>query len=176
MPLLFSGCRSVPPPRRAPQAVTNSQTNATNQVATKQADKMFLHFPKEYQQFSFWQKCNPFWWCGNADDPVPPENYRAGKCCRQFTWRLRNPCHNFTFYVMGIEDKPHIRVGRYASKTTNPNGGWNWAVCKYRRLRLPFVDYRRGRFEFYFGWRNGGNFGVKLNFNQAKPKPKTTSS
>jgi len=174
--LLFSGCRSVPPPRRAAQAVTNSQTNATNQVATKQADKMFLHFPKEYQQFSFWQKCNPFWWCGNADDAVPPENYRAGKCCRQFTWRLRNPCHNFTFYVMGIEDKPHIRVGRYASKTTNPNGGWNWAVCKYRRLRLPFVDYRRGRFEFYFGWRNGGNFGVKLNFSQAKPKPKTTSS
>ena len=71
---------------------------------------------------------------------------------------------------MGIEDKPHTRVGRYPAKVANPNGGWNWAVCQYKRLRLPFVDYKRGRFEFYFGWRNGGNFGMKLNFRQGKAK------
>ena len=87
-------------------------------------------------------------------------------------WHLRNPCHNFTFYVMGIQDKPHTRVGRFPHKTSNPNGGWNWAVCQYKRLRLPFIDYKRRRFEFYFGWRTGGNFGIKLNFAQGKPRKK----
>ena len=95
---------------------------------------------------------------------------------RKLTWSLRNPGHNFTFYVIGIEDKVFLRVGRYADRVANPNGGWNWAVCHYRWLRLPFIDYHSGRFEFYFGWRNGGNFGMKLNFAQhrkqeTRPKP-----
>lgn len=171
------GCRSVPPPKRNADFKGNSQlliaTNhvLTTQVTTNQSDGVFVHFPKESQKFSFWTKCNPAWWFGNADDPVPPENYRKGKCCRQFMWHMRNPCHNFTFYVMGIEDKAHVRVGKYPAKVANPNGGWNWAVCQYKRLRLPFVDYQRGRFEFYCGWRNGGNFGMKLNLWQGKKKP-----
>lgn len=164
--VLLCGCRSVPPPR--PEAEATAKPPVVS--VTNQSEAVFNHFPKEWQKFSFWQKCNPVWWLGNANDPVPPENYRVGKCCRQFTWRLRNPCHNFTFYVIGIEDKPHTRVGRFPSKTTNPNGGWNWAVSRYKRLRLPFVDYKRRRFEFYCGWRSGGNFGMKLNFSQGKPK------
>jgi len=32
---------------------------------------------------------------------------------------------------------------------------------------LPFLSYHRNRFNFYFGWRERGNFGIKLNF----PKP-----
>ena len=97
---------------------------------------------------------------------MPPPSYREGKCCRRFTWYVRNPFHNFDHYVIGIADKPFTRVGRFPDQVANPNGGWNWAVCRYRNLRLPFVDYHRGRFEFYFGWRNGGNFGVKLNLIQ----------
>jgi len=168
---LLCGCRSVPPPKRPAELSGSSQWVApTNYTGTNQCGGVFLHFPKEGQKFSFWTKCNPVWWFGNADDPEPPENYRKGKCCRQFMWRMRNPCHNFTFFILGIEDKPHVRTGKYPGKVANPNGGWNWAVCKYKRLRLPFVDYKRGRFEFYCGWRNGGNFGMKLNFRQGKPK------
>jgi hypothetical protein len=111
---------------------------------------------------------NPVWWFGNADDPVPPPDYRKGKCCRKFMWYMRNPFHNFNHYIIGIGDKPFTRVGRFPDKVANPNGGWNWAVCKYKYLRLPFVDYQRGRFEFYCGWRNGGNFGMKLNFAQKR--------
>ncbi len=125
-----------------------------------------VHVPPQLHRFSTWQKLNPIWWVGNADDPAPPKSYRPGKRTRKFTWYLRNPFHNFTFYVIGIEDKVFLRVGRYADRVANPNGGWNWAVCRYQWLRLPFVDYHRGRFEFYFGWRNGGNFGMKLNFAQ----------
>src|SRR5690349_10699067 len=105
---LLMGCRSVPPPRPPAEAVGMQARSYLNE-----SNNVFNHFPKEDQHFSTWRKMNPIWWFGNADDPVPPENYRKGKCCRQFTWRVRNPCHNFTFYVMGIEDKPHTRVGRF---------------------------------------------------------------
>jgi hypothetical protein len=122
------------------------------------------HLPTRTFAFSAWQKLNPVWWVRNADDPVVPDWYRAGKSCRSFTWQLRNPFHNFTFYVIGLADKPIARVGRYPGRVANPNGGWNWAVCRYKCWRLPFVDYHRGRFETYCGWRNGGNFGLKFNF------------
>ena len=65
---------------------------------------------------------------------------------------------------MGIADKRFTRKGRFPAEISNPNGGWNWAVCHYKVLRLPFVDYRRGGFEFYWGWRERGNLGLKLNF------------
>ena len=150
-----------------PATVSAEATSPTNR-----SERVFHYIPK--QHFSTCQKANPFWWFRNADDPIPPENYRPGKCCRNFMWHLRNPCHNFTFYVMGIEDKPHTRVGPFPTKTSNPNGGWNWAVCQYKCLRLPFVDYKRGRFEFYFGWRTGGNFGIKLNFKQHQAQKKAS--
>ncbi|HEY6226544.1 MAG TPA: hypothetical protein VI282_05410 [Verrucomicrobiae bacterium] len=119
---------------------------------------------------------NPVWWFENADDPVPPTWYRKGKRCRKFMWSMRNPLHNFDHYVIGIGDKHFTRVGRSPDRVANPNGGWNWAVCRYRNLRLPFVDYQRGRFEFYVGWRNGGNFGAKLNFAQKRSAPKKPNS
>jgi hypothetical protein len=133
---------------------------------TNQTSAVFHHIPEQLHRFSTWKKLNPIWWFKNADDPMPPPSYREGKCCRRFTWYVRNPFHNFDHYVIGIADKPFTRVGRFPDQVANPNGGWNWAVCRYRNLRLPFVDYHRGRFEFYFGWRNGGNFGVKLNLIQ----------
>jgi hypothetical protein len=111
---------------------------------------------------------NPVWWFGNADDPVPPEWYRAGKSCRNFMWHMRNPFHNFDFYVIGIADKSSTRLGPFPRQLSNPNGGWNWAVCRYKWVRLPFVDYQRGRFEFYCGWRTAGNFGFKLNYQRKK--------
>jgi hypothetical protein len=144
-------------PRLTSGASSDSKTNFIPPVHA------VVHVPPELHRFSTCQKLNPVWWLGNADDPKPPKTYRPGKRTRKLTWYFRNPFHNFTFYVIGIEDKVHLRVGRYADRVENPNGGWNWAVCRYQWLRLPFIDYHRGRFEFYIGWRNGGNFGMKLN-------------
>jgi hypothetical protein len=107
------------------------------------------------------QKFNPVWWFGNIHDPEPPEWYRPGDKHRTRKWRWRNPGHNFTFYVIGIADKDFRRVGRYPDAVFNPNEGWNWAVCKYRCLRLPFLSFKKGRFHFYCGWRERGNFGFK---------------
>ena len=136
--------------------------------STNESPTVFHHIPKPSQKFSTWKKVNLVWWFGNADDPVPPLSYRKGKCCRKFMWYVRNPFHNFDHYVIGIGDKHFTRVGRFPDRQANPNGGWNWTVCRYRNLRLPFVDYQRGGFEFYCGWRNGGNFGMKLNFGQKR--------
>ena len=155
---LVCGCRSFPPPTAASQSPAAGEgdhwTNHSCEVAT--------HVPKELDRFSACQKLDPVWWLGNADEPVAPDWYRPGKHCRNLLWHLRNPCHNFSCYVIGISDKSFTRVGRFPSEVFNPGGGWNWAVCRYKRLRLPFVSYNRGRFRFYSGWRAVGDFGLEL--------------
>lgn len=110
------------------------------------------------------RKWNPIWWIGNADDPEPPDWYRPGRQCRRTRWHLRNPFHNFTFYVIGIADKDFERTGTHPEHVFNPDGGWTRAVAKYKCWRLPFVSCIRGDFKFYIGWRERGNFGLKLTF------------
>ena len=118
----------------------------------------------------FYNKINPVWWFGNADQPRPPAWYRPDSEFRTVAWYFRNPLANFSNYVIGIGDKESVRSGRYPTKISNPKGGWNYAVSRRHILYLPFIDYKRGRFEFYFGWRERGNFGIKLNFRQAPPR------
>jgi len=109
-------------------------------------------------------KWNPKFWFGNLDDPVPPADYRPADHNRVHKWYFRNPTHNFTFYVIGIADKKFRRAGHHPADVFNPHGGWNYAVCKYKWARLPFVSYQRHKFSFYLGWRERGNFGLKLNW------------
>jgi len=116
------------------------------------------------------QKWNPIWWFGNADEPTPPDWYRPNEKLRTCEWHFRNPLHNFTFYVIGIADKDFDCVGKYPKEVFNPNDGWNRTVCRYKCLRLPFVSYKKGRFQFYCGWRDRGNFGFKLRCHKEPPK------
>lgn len=108
------------------------------------------------------QKWNPVWWFGNADDPVPPEWYRPGQKMRGPLWQLRNPLHNFTFYVIGVHDKDFVRLGKEPGAVFPRGGGWNWAVIERGFLRLPFVSYEGRHVRFYALWREKGNFGLKL--------------
>jgi hypothetical protein len=109
-------------------------------------------------------RLNPGFWPGNLDDPAPPDDYRPGGKLRLGKWRLRNPGHNFDFYVIGVADKTFRRTGRYPDQVFKPGKGWNWTVSKYKFLRLPFLSYIHGRFKFYAGWRERGNFGLELKF------------
>ena len=113
-------------------------------------------------------KFNPIWWFKNYDNPEPPDWMWPGDPHRHFKWYWRNPFNNFTFYVIGIADKTFVRIGKYPARNFSPEDGWNWAVCKYYCLRLPFISYHRENFYFYIGWRNRGNFGFEFKF--AKPK------
>jgi len=110
------------------------------------------------------QKLNPIFWWGNIDEPIPPDDYRPWDKNRVRRWYFRNPLHNFTFYVIGIADKNFVQTGRHPGEVFSPNQGWNWTVCRYKMVCLPFLSYQKGNFRFYFGWRERGNFGIKLTF------------
>ncbi|MDB6065858.1 MAG: hypothetical protein JWR26_2066 [Pedosphaera sp.] len=110
------------------------------------------------------RKWNPRFWFGNLDEPMPPDDYRPDDKHRVRSWYFRNPTHNLTFYVIGITDKTFRRSGRHPDQVFNPRQGWNWALCKYKWVRLPFISYQKKSFSFYLGWRERGNFGGKLTF------------
>lgn len=107
---------------------------------------------------------------GNSDDWPPPNWYLPDKPMwrRKVWWLIRNPLHNFSFYFIGLADKDFTSYGKDTKNVFLPGGGWNWAVRKYKWLRLPFISYcnRRGFIKkFYIGWRQMGNFGIKLTIN-----------
>lgn len=153
LPALFlTGCQSMAQPPQSTPAM-EAPPKATNMVE----NKPIVTIP-------WCQQFNPVWWVGNVDDPVPPEWYRPDSKFRNQWWQLRNPFHNFTFYVIGVADKRFTRIGKHPDKVFSPEGGWNWAMVRYKWVRLPFISYQRGRFGMYLGWRERGNFGIKLNF------------
>jgi len=117
------------------------------------------HAPKIH----FYDKLNPVWWFKNSDDPKPPAWYRPDDPHRKLKWSFRNPLHNFDFYVIGVADKKFHRSGRFPEQNANPRGGWDFSAARYKFIWLPFVSYHRANFDFYFGWRNHGNFGIKIN-------------
>ena len=50
-------------------------------------------------------------------------------------------------------------------------------MARRELVLLPFLSYQRGGFNFYFGWRERGNFGIKLNYSQPPDKnPPTENS
>ena len=120
----------------------------------------------------WYDKCNPVWWLGNDDDSVPPDWYEPDNPHRKRDWFFRNPFTNFTYFVIGVADKDTMRYGRYPKEVGNPHGGWNFAITRRRIIFLPFWDYKNSRMEFYFGWRERGNFGIKLNFHHTPEKMK----
>jgi hypothetical protein len=116
----------------------------------------------------FYNKLNPVWWLKNSDDPVPPAWYRPNEKHRKMLWSFRNPLHNFDFYVVGVADKKFYRSGQYPKQNGDPHGGWDFEAARYKFIWFPFVSYHREGFDFYFGWRNRGNFGIKLNLGSKK--------
>ncbi len=158
---LAAGCRSV---ASRPAAADSAE-------ARPRWHSVVLMPETNHPSVHFYNKLNPIWWFGNSDEPRPPAWYRPDEPCRVFMWYMRNPFANFSNYVIGAADRQTVRSGVYPTVNGNPNGGWNFAVTRRRIVYLPFIDYKRHRFEFYFGWRARGNFGMKLNFWQRLPAP-----
>jgi len=128
----------------------------------------------EAPKVHFYNKLNPVWWFKNADDPKPPEWYKPDDRHRKLKWSFRNPMHNFDFYVIGVADKKFSRSGRFPDRNSNPRGGWDFAATRYKFIYLPFISFHKPKFDFYFGWRNHGNFGIKVNINPKKKTDKET--
>jgi hypothetical protein len=154
---LAAGCCSVAP-KPSPPEPAGAKPHWHSIVVVPGTNAPVVH---TYNKF------NPIWWVGNASEPHAPAWYRPNGAFRDICWWLRNPFNNFSAYVIGVADKETVRYGVYPAVNGNPHGGWNFAVTRRCIVYLPFVDYKRGRFEFYFGWRKAGNFGIKLNFRQS---------
>jgi hypothetical protein len=159
---LLAGCCTMPRQSQQPAAAAESKPKWHSVVMIPRTNHPAIHF---------YNKINPIWWFGNVDEPRAPDWYRPGGRFRNFAWHMRNPLENFSNYVIGVADKKSVRSGRYPTQNSNPHGGWNFAVTRWRIMYLPFIDCKHRRFEFYFGWRERGNFGIKLNFRPAPPKP-----
>jgi hypothetical protein len=120
----------------------------------------------------FYNRLNPVWWFKNSDDPVPPAWYRPNEKHREMKWSFRNPLHNFDFYVIGVADKTFYRSGKFPDRNSDPRGGWDFAAARWKFIWLPFVSYHREKVDFYLGWRNHGNFGIKFNLSSKKDADK----
>lgn len=147
-------------------ATTNSITNSVSWHTIRMPPRTDL--PKIH----FYDKLNPIWWLKNQDDPKPPDWYKPNDKHRKLKWSFRNPFHNFNFYVIGVADKKISRSGKFPNQNSNPHGGWDFEFTRYKIIWFPFVSYHRPKFDFYFGWRERGNFGIKFNVNPDKHKPK----
>ena len=137
-------------------------------------------------QIHTYNKLNPVWWFKNSDNPVPPACYKPEDKHRVLKWHCRNPFHNFDNYIIGVADKKFVRSGKYPERNSSPHGGWDFEVARRKLVLLPFISCQRGSFNFYFGWREHGSFGIKLNVSvppgnatnevsEPKPPPHTGS-
>jgi len=157
----------LPVPMKRPPADTNTARWHSIKVMPR-ADLPKIHF---------YDKFNPVWWVENSDEPIPPAWYKPDDRHRVMKWHFRNPFHNLGNYVIGVADKKFVRTGKYPERNSSPKSGWDFAVARRKLVLLPFISYQRGGFNFYFGWRERGNFGIKLNYSRPPDKnPQTEDS
>lgn len=154
-------------PATSSAATTNSSPNSTSWRTIQKFP------PIDLPKIHFYDKLNPVWWLKNQDNPEPPKWYKPNDKHRKLKWSFRNPFHNFNFYVIGVADKKISRSGRFPDQNSNPRGGWDFEFARYKFIWFPFMSYHRPKFDFYFGWRERGDFGIKFNINPNKPKPKS---
>jgi hypothetical protein len=106
--------------------------------------------------YPWYKKINPIWWIGNSNDPINgPEDHpqfhpTKPTWIRKILWGIRNPLHNFFFFVIGFEDQPEI---------VNPGNQWAKEGQKWN-IVMPYIYYKGKKKEFYFGWRCGLRFGA----------------
>jgi len=87
------------------------------------------------------KKLNPLWWCGNEDDPEPPEWFEPTGLDheRRNRWRMRNPGHNLMWYVFGVADQEFRRYGIAPDNVFTPHGRWNVTIILRRRFPAGLV-------------------------------------
>lgn len=144
----------------------------------------YKEIPRYRSQIEPWDIKSRCAWAifGNEDDGVygeganflpdePNDETKARK------WWLRNPLHNFCFYVIGTADCVNDEITLFKASKRGLQG-FNYkavgdtvfadeASSLFIALhgKKPFISLRLGSkrrsFDFYVGWRERGNFGIK---------------
>lgn len=94
-------------------------------------------------------------------------------------WQIRNPLHNFMFYVIGItwmkniSQTTVINTGKIPNVVPSvwPQGDEGLAIVLRAKV-LPFISFRKvigsRRLETYAGWRERGNFGLAFRLKKVR--------
>jgi hypothetical protein len=108
---------------------------------------------------------------GNWHEPLPWPGKRMMEAAKSglppaLWWALRNPLHNFTHFWIGIvplrERYVWVTPDENGWERTESNKGFSW----WRKGRIALPYYRHdGRFTFYIGWQDRGNFGIAFRRN-----------
>lgn len=186
---LFSGCATYKAPTDS-YVVAESEVDPERCVQEKKAARHWLYcmIPRHRTQIRWYDVGH---WCtwmlfGNDDDGIfgesqkrpyrPNQQQSSGKA---LVWWLRNPLHNFTFYTIGSAERENgeftilnlsrdnISALNYRKKAQKNFGSKNSSFFLALHGGKPYVSLRivtpwKRRLQFYFGWRERGNFGVKF--------------
>ncbi len=167
-------------------------------------DELYRWIPAHRNQIHPYCLGHWFTWAlfGNDDDGIYGERASPRFCRNEkngpkkaFKWFFRNPLHNFCFYVIGsahrrnseftvlriayneptesLRYRPesiHGFIGRRSTFFLAFHGG-----KPFLALRLVYTPLCKG--EFYIGWRDRGNFGIKFRpFIRCKKKSRYAGS
>ncbi len=121
-----------------------------------------------HPEIKWYHRINPLWWIGNIDDPYPPAKFASkivgwSEWKIWVWWRIRNPFHNFTRYVIGLCGRDITINSKYQNELFAPRG-LNWFLVKYKWIILPGISYKGMRWRGYTGWLDSGQFGLELRF------------
>ena len=184
IPLLFAGCATYKIPTQSfahPCPTVPFYDNAVNH-------RLYAFIPRHRSQIRIYDIGHWLTWmlAGNDDDGIfgeePSANFKESEppsVSKALSWILRNPLHNFTFYVIG---SAHRKNSEFAILSLSPR---QFRLLHYRphattvfpsncsclylglhggkpffSLRLAYTRQHRG--DFYIGWRCRGNFGIKF--------------
>ncbi len=172
--LFFSGCASY-------------KINTSDLPVPSECHWLYDYIPRHRSQLVWYDLGHWFLWglFGNDDDGIFGEGPQAHYCIadppslkKALKWQGRNPLHNFCFYVIGsanrenseltlLEITPcHLLLFKYEpiAHTVFPSKN----SCFYLGLHgcKPFISFRfrwcqTRSSDFYIGWRERGNFGIK---------------
>lgn len=149
---------------------------------------LYHYIPKSYKALSFWHLGPWTLWLlfGNNDDGIFGEGPHAlweeehePSLYKAIKWTIRNPLHNYTFYILGSAYCSANEFVLYAAQ----EGGINYfeyreegkTVFSHQKSALflgfhgykPFISFRYTlesgrRVECFSGFRERGNFGLKF--------------
>lgn len=110
-------------------------------------------------------------------DPYHPQHPNGGR--KAASWMIRNPLHNFCFYVIGSAHRENSELTLFEISKhkigflkhhpkahrvfATPEGGFLLALHggkPFLSLKICFTKKHHG--DFYLGWRNRGNFGCSF--------------